>query len=286
MLRFVLTRVFVTAAALALSSCAGASMSSDVGTKPALASNVSEQTRSPSGVPGSDNPSKAGSTMPSKEPGPNQLPSTSSLQTPATELRQDPLLDPALVGKSCGPAPANPYGYAVPGAKADATCRVCESAPVPLALCRKARNGRPLTESVLRSPNGRAVFLRGSLGFFPLMGTKIGGRCACKNTCYGFLRLRPANSDWLGAAPTEPAVLLGLGRDAERLLPKEMLDAYLSPEGPLACAGDDASLCCPFELSHATLKAEVVVSGVFDTVMIDERPVRLLKVMDICRAPN
>ncbi|HEY5957802.1 MAG TPA: hypothetical protein VIV60_14670 [Polyangiaceae bacterium] len=209
----------------------------------------------------------------------NQPVSTS--QEPISEPPHDPLLDPALA-KSCGPAEANPYGYAIPWAKADATCRVCESAPVPLAICEQARKGQPLTESILHSPNGRNVRLRGSLGFFPLMGTKIGGHCACKNTCWGFLRLRPANAVWLGAARTEPTILLGLATPGKKLLPKEMIDRHLSSEGPLVCTGDDASLCCPFEVDHESLKAEVVVSGVLDSIVLDEQPAKVLKITDIC----
>ncbi len=157
-------------------------------------------------------------------------------------------------------------------------------------MCEDATKGRPLgrslTQLVLLSPDGIGIRLRASLGFLPLKCTKHGGRCACKSTCFGFLQLKPAHSGWIGGSRNAPTFLLGPPIGSKEVLPKDVVDQYLSPEGPLICTGDEASLCCPFELSHKSLKAEVVVTGGFKKIMINGRQMPLLEVGDICRVPD
>jgi hypothetical protein len=286
MLRFSLARVLTVTLTLAFSCCTKDPMSREAAA-PAIASSTSASIHSPTRTDGS-NPGTIQTASPaaSNEPEPNPTTSTSNEPGPPSGPPDDTPAHPASGRKSCGPKVANPYGYAIPWARTDGSCKACESAPVPLPVCDKAMNGHSLTPSVLRSPNGYAIRLRASLGFFPLKCGKKSGRCACNNTCAGSLQLKPANAVWIGGPRNEPTLLLGAPVGNNELLPKEVIDRYLSPEGALVCTGDEASLCCPFELDHKSLKAEVVVTGGFDYVVIDGRQTPLLRIGDICRLPD
>lgn len=272
---------------LALSCCTKDPISRDAAAAPALAGSTNTPRLSATHADaGNTAPSQTTSTASSSESDPNQTTPTSNEPGPPSGPPEDTLASPASGRKSCGPKVANPYGYAIPWARTDGTCQSCESAPIPIPLCDKAMTGHSLTPPVLRSPNGYAIRLRASLGFFPLKCGKTSGRCACNNTCAGSLQLKPANAVWIGGPRNEPTLLLGAPVGNNELLPKEIIDRYLSSEGALACTGDEASLCCPFELNHKSLKAEVVVTGRFENVVIAGRLTPLLKIGEICRVPD
>jgi hypothetical protein len=155
-----------------------------------------------------------------------------SAATPPAALK-----DPMLSGepKDCGPARDNPHGIQSAAPRRDGSCQVCERAPEALPACSAKERASVTRARDLKGRASQRVLLQGTLRVGNFFCTKRGGICACNNRC-------------------GTALLLARPGDVQPL-------ALTSKNEPLSCAGDDASVCCPFELAGQKRSVEVIASG-------------------------
>jgi hypothetical protein len=170
----------------------------------------------------------------------------SASPAPAAAEPKDPMLASDAPPIDCGQPLPNPHGFenAWPSIVAarlpprDGSCKPCEQAPPKLIQCTRGERAAVIRSKDLSAHHGKLVRLEGNVAFHEVMCTKRGGRCACNNRC--------------GAQ-------LVLTRHVDKALAID-----LSSQGePMGCGGDEASICCPFELDRKTRSVAVIASGVW-----------------------
>jgi hypothetical protein len=145
--------------------------------------------------------------------------------------------DPLLTGdpEDCGPARDNPHGVRSAAPRLDGSCQVCERAPEALPSCSTKERAAVTRARDLKTRAGQSVHLQGTLGVGNFFCTKRGGPCACSNRC---------------GAP----LLLTRSTDTQPI-------SLTSTNEPLSCSGDEASVCCPFELAGQQRSVEIIAVG-------------------------
>jgi hypothetical protein len=164
--------------------------------------------------------------------------SSAGASAPAASLPEAPPepTDPLLTQpKDCGSARDNPYGVELAYPRRDGSCQVCERAPEALSVCSAAERARVTGRRELKALAGQRVQLRGTLSASYPICTKRGGVCACNNRC-------------------EAPLILARPGEAQAI-------ALTSRAELLSCSGDEASVCCPFELDRSRRSIEVIVTG-------------------------
>lgn len=163
--------------------------------------------------------------------------SASSAPPPAAAASKDPLRE-SNAPLDCGPPSPNPHGFEHDWLRRDGSCKPCEKAPPTLTLCTPGERAAVIRSKDLSAYHGKLVRLEGSVALQEVMCTKRGGSCGCNNRC--------------GAS-----LLLTRHVDKARTID-------LSSQGePMGCAGDEASVCCPFELDRKTRSLSVIASGLW-----------------------
>jgi hypothetical protein len=165
-------------------------------------------------------------------------PAASASSPPASAVApKDPLLD-ASAPVDCGQPIPNPHGFEHEWRSRDGSCKPCDQAPATLPLCTSRERAAVIRSRDLSAHHGKLVRLEGSVALQEVMCTRRGGRCGCNNRC---------------GAP------LLLTRQVDKA---SAID--LSSEGEaMGCGGDEASVCCPFELDRKTRSLAVIASGVW-----------------------
>ena len=163
--------------------------------------------------------------------------SASATPTPPPPEPRDPTLQ-SDAPIDCGQPLPNPHGFAHEWLRLDGSCKPCEQAPPTLRLCTPRERTAVIRSKDLSTHHGKLVRLEGSVALQEVMCTKRGGTCGCNNRC--------------GAA-------LLLTRHVDKALAID-----LSSQGePMGCGGDEASVCCPFELDRKTRSLQVIASGIW-----------------------
>jgi hypothetical protein len=163
--------------------------------------------------------------------------SASPAPTAVAAEPRDPLLASDAPPIDCGQPLANPHGFPLWPAR-DGSCKPCAQAPPALALCTPGERAAVIRSKNLSAHHGKRVRLEGNVAFPEVMCTRRGGRCGCNNRCGGQLLLT---------------------RQVDKA---SAID--LSSEGQLmGCGGDEASVCCPFELDRKTRSLAIIATGVW-----------------------
>lgn len=163
--------------------------------------------------------------------------SPSPAPTAAAAEPKDPLLASDAPPIDCGQPLPNPHGFEL-WPRRDGSCKPCEQAPPTLALCTPGERAAVIRSKDLTAHHGKLVRLEGNVAFPEVMCTKRGGRCGCNNRCGALLLL---------TRHVDKASAIDLSSQGE----------------PMGCSGDEASVCCPFELDRKTRSLAVIASGVW-----------------------
>lgn len=174
---------------------------------------------------------------PAAVPAPSALPSSTPALRPTAAEPRDPLRA-SNTPIDCGPAVPNPHGFEHAWQRRDGSCKPCERPAPPAPLCTPAERAAVTQSKELSAHGGQRVRLRGTVVLGEAMCTKRGGTCGCNNRCSAPLQLERKG---------ETATPIGL----------------ISQGETLGCSGDEASVCCPFELDRKTRSLEVIASGIW-----------------------
>lgn len=156
---------------------------------------------------------------------------------PASFAPKDPMLA-SSAPVDCGQPLPNPHGFEHEWLRRDGSCKPCEQAPPTLPLCTQSERAAVVRSKDLSSRHGKLVRLEGNVALQQTICTKRGGLCGCNNRCGALLLL---------TRHVEKAVTIDLSLQSE----------------PMGCGGDEASVCCPFELDRKTRSLQVIASGIW-----------------------
>ena len=166
----------------------------------------------------------------------------------------------------CGAAKPNPYGLKWGTTVADGDCQVCSAPPAVLPACTSTAGASALSWSAIKNSVGKRVRLIGTVAIPSVHCNFLESLCACSGTisCSAPLLLvsTPTSFRRLDEDKPTPQLMLDVSAPSKDQDSKSAWADYVSPRSDLFCWGDEASLCCPFELEPKTRSVDVIAEGV------------------------